>query len=365
MRAVVIGGGVAGPVAALALRRVGWDVTVYEAYADPAGDVGSFVSLGANGLRALAAVGARDAVAARGTAIPLLRLWSGRGRLLGEAARERVTLMRGHLVETLRDLAVAAGAEVVTGRRLVDVRDDRAVLDDGTRDSADLVVGADGIRSRLRTIVDPQAATPVYAGLWSVGGRSTHPVEPGAFNLTFGAKATFVHAAAAHGTLWTAQFPAPAAPARPPTAEELIAAFAGDRSPAARVIERTDQWHPFTVFRQLPATPAVHRGALVLIGDAAHPIGAGQGASLAIEDAVVLAKCLRDGQTLEAFAALRAPRTARMLRTAGANVDAKVAGPLAARVRDVMMPLLFRRFAAKGSAWMYDYDVEWATPAQP
>ncbi|GGM41733.1 FAD-dependent oxidoreductase [Dactylosporangium sucinum] len=365
MRAMVIGGGVAGPVAALALRRVGWDVTVYEAYADPAGDVGSFVSLGANGLRALDAIGAAAAVTARGTAIPLLRLWSGRGRLLGETARERVTLMRGHLVETLRDLAAGAGAEVVTGRRLIDVRGRSAVFDDGTRDRADLVVGADGIHSRMRTIVDPRAATPVYAGLWTIGGRSTHPVEPGAFNLTFGARATFVHAATAHGTLWTAQVPA----GRPgPAAEDVAALFAGDRSPATRVIERTEQWHPFTVMRRLPSTPAVHRDGMVLVGDAAHPIGAGQGASLAIEDAVVLAKCVRDAaavdQALEAFAALRAPRTARMLRTAGATVDAKVAGPLAARVRDVMMPFFFRRFAARGSAWMYDYDVDWTTPAQ-
>jgi salicylate hydroxylase len=51
-----------------------------------------------------------------------------------------------------------------------------------------------------------------------------------------------------------------------------------------------------------------------------------------------------------------------MLKAAGANHDAKVAGPLAARVRDVMMPVFFRRFAEKGGSWMYDYDVEWQNP---
>ncbi|MFD0890555.1 FAD-dependent oxidoreductase, partial [Streptosporangium algeriense] len=57
MRAIVIGAGVAGSATALALRHIGAEVTVYEAYADPAGDVGSFISLAANGLRGLEALG--------------------------------------------------------------------------------------------------------------------------------------------------------------------------------------------------------------------------------------------------------------------------------------------------------------------
>ncbi|GAA2578021.1 FAD-dependent monooxygenase [Dactylosporangium fulvum] len=391
MEAMIIGGGVAGPVTALALRRIGWNVTIHEAYTDPAGDVGSFVSLGANGLRALDAIGAGDAVTARGTAIPLLRLWSGRGRLLGEAPRGRVTLMRGHLVETLRDLAIDAGARLVTGRRLQDVRNGVATFADNTRTAgdsrttsretgqpgsghrhvgqpatADLIVGADGVHSRMRTIVDPDAPAPVYAGLWIISGRSTHPVEPGAFNLMLGSKATFVYTATAAGTLWSAQVPARTRPAASLDHESLLELYHGDRGPAARIIEHTDQWHPFTVLRRLPSAPRSHRDAMVLLGDAAHPIGAGQGASLAIEDAVVLAKCLRDRATvtdaLAAFDRLRRPRTDRMLKATGVNSDAKIAGPLAARVRDVLMPVLFRRFAARGSAWMYDYDVEWQTP---
>jgi 2-polyprenyl-6-methoxyphenol hydroxylase-like FAD-dependent oxidoreductase len=372
-KAIVIGGGVAGPVAAIALRRVGWDVTVYEAYADPAGDVGSYVSLGANGLRALEAVGARAAVVAAGTEIPLLRLWSGRGKLLGEAPRGRVTLMRGHLVEALREEARATGAELLTGYRLQTVRDGAALLTapgGGTvRVAADLVVGADGIHSTLRRVIDPEAPQPEYAGLWSIGGRSLHRVAPGAFNLMFGSKATFVHAATGHGTLWTAQVPTRTQPAAPLDRDGLLALFATDHGPARAIIEATDAWHPFTAMRHLPAPPRTARDTLVLIGDAAHPIGAGQGASLAIEDAVLLAKCLRDHPSptaaVSAFETLRQPRTARMLKAAGANLDAKVAGPLAARARDIMMPFFFKRFAEKGSAWMYDYDIDWNTPLTP
>ncbi len=53
MRVVVVGGGVAGSASAIALARIGAQVTVYEAYENPAGPVGSFVSLSVNGLRAL------------------------------------------------------------------------------------------------------------------------------------------------------------------------------------------------------------------------------------------------------------------------------------------------------------------------
>jgi len=376
MRAMIIGGGVAGPVAALALRRVGCDVTVYEACTDPAGNVGSYVSLSANGLRALEVIGARAGVAASGTEIPLLRLWSGRGKLLGEAQRGRVTLMRGHLVETLRNLAAEAGVEIVTGRRLRDLADGVATFtstgratdsqDADLEATADVIIGADGIHSRLRTVIDPDAPAPSYAGLWTIGGRSTHAVEPGAFNLMFGARATFIHAATSSGTLWTAQVPAGTRPTVPLDRAALLALYAGDRGPAAAIIEQTDQWHPCTVMQSLPSMPRIRRDNMILIGDAAHPIGAGQGASLAIEDAVILAKCIRDRDSvaaaLDSFELVRRPRTDKMLKAAGANHDAKVAGPFAARVRDVMMPVFFRRFAEKGGAWMYDYDVEWQTP---
>jgi 2-polyprenyl-6-methoxyphenol hydroxylase-like FAD-dependent oxidoreductase len=387
VKAIVIGGGVAGPVAALALRRIGWDVTIYEAYADPAGDVGSYVSLGANGLRALDAIGARAAVAARGTEIPLLRLWSGRGKLLGEASRGRLTLMRGHLVEAVRELAIDVGADMVTGCRLqtagaaakpasvlqpthqagaVAKAVSSGALGASHESGADLIVGADGVHSTLRTVIDPDAPKPDYAGLWTVGGRSAHPVEPGAFNLTFGARATFVHASTAHGTLWTAQVPARLQPEAPLDREALLALYAADRGPAAELIQHTDEWHPFTIMRQLPSVPRTSRENMILIGDAAHPIGAGQGASLAIEDAVLLAKCMRDRtgvpDALQAFEVLRRPRTDKMRKLAGASLDSKVTGPLTARVRDLMMPYFFRRFAEKGSAWMYDYDVDWRTP---
>ena len=126
MRAAVAGGGVAGSASAIALARIGADVTVYEAYEDPAGPVGSFVSLAVNGLRALDALGCL-------TAGPAGRL---PGRAPAHVVRPRqaarrggprpppeddllsVTLMRADLVTALRTAALDAGARIVTGQRL-------------------------------------------------------------------------------------------------------------------------------------------------------------------------------------------------------------------------------------------------------
>ncbi|HEX3787209.1 MAG TPA: NAD(P)-binding protein [Pseudonocardiaceae bacterium] len=126
MKVVVVGGGVAGAAGAIALRRIGAEVTVYEAYEDPAGPVGSFLSLATNGLRCLAVLGCLADVQRVGFAVDRQRMWSGRGKLLGDVPRARpagdplrsVTLMRGDLVTALRTEALRAGARIVTGRRL-------------------------------------------------------------------------------------------------------------------------------------------------------------------------------------------------------------------------------------------------------
>ena len=173
MRAVVAGGGVAGSAVAIALKRIGADVTVYEAYDDPAGPVGSYVSLAVNGLRALEALGCLAPVQSAGFPVARQRMWSGRGKLLGEAARGRrpqdplhsVTVMRADLVTALRAAARDAGAEIITGQRL-DVGSDPRMAD------ADVVVGADGIWSATRRVLDPAAPQPAYAGLYTVSGTS-------------------------------------------------------------------------------------------------------------------------------------------------------------------------------------------------
>ena len=369
MRVMVAGGGVAGTACAVALAATGAEVTLYEAYEDPAGPVGSFLSLAANGLRGLDVLGALDPVRAAGFAVPRQRMWAGNGKLLGDVARARtaqdpmisVTLMRSDLVSVLREQARRAGARIVTGGRLTS--DDLAAA---TADGTDLVVGADGIWSATRRFLDPSAPDPVYGGQYSVSGVSRGlGLEPGSWNMIYGRRGAFIYLPAPDGSVWwSAQVSAPQPPG-PGTADlDRLATLYAAEHQAVRILRAsdpaTDPGHGVTSHHVLAPVPRWHDDRTVLVGDAAHPVGSGQGASMAIEDAIVLAQELQaKGSVAAALAGYderRRPRVAKMAKAAASNRDAKVAGPVAARMRNLMMPLFFGRFYEKATAWLYAYD---------
>ena len=365
MRVVIAGGGVAGTACAVALAATGAEVTLYEAYEDPAGPVGSFLSLAANGLRGLDVLGALDAVRAAGFAVPRQRMWAGNGKLLGDVARARpaqdpmisVTLMRSDLVSVLREQARRAGARIVTGHRLTS--DDLAAA---AADGTDLVVGADGIWSATRRFLDPAAPGPVYGGQYSVSGVSHGlGLEPGSWNMVYGRRGAFIYLPAPDGSVWwSAQVSAPRPPG--PDADRLdqLGALYAAEERVVTILRAADTGHGVTHHHVLAPVPRWHDDRTVLVGDAAHPVGSGQGASMAVEDAIVLAQELQaKGSVAAALAGYderRRPRVAKMAKTAASNRDAKVAGPVAARMRNLMMPLFFGRFYEKATAWLYAYD---------
>jgi 2-polyprenyl-6-methoxyphenol hydroxylase-like FAD-dependent oxidoreductase len=372
MKVVIAGGGVAGAVAAVALRRIGASVTVVEAYEEPAGEVGSFISLSGNALRALDDLGLRDQMRRQGFPVPRQQMRSSSGRLLGDLPRGRlhndpvhsVTLMRGALVRELRTEALRSGAGIHTGRRVTGFDGQNVVYADGATESCDLLVGADGIHSTVRRILDPAAPEPEYAGLYSVSGVSDLPVGPGLFTMTFARAGAFAHITAPDGKVWwSAQVSAPEAPTFEgvdwlPKLRDLYR----HESHVLEVLRTATHLHRPTLMHVLAEVPVQHTDSAVLIGDAAHPVGAGQGAALAIEDAIVLAGALEAAESfpegLARFDAIRRPRTRRMLAMADDNRGAKKAGWAKQRLTDVMMPVFFRFFHEKATAWMYTYKTE-------
>lgn len=352
MRVTIIGGGVAGSAAAIALCRIGAQVTVYEAYEDAGGQVGSFLSLAVNGLRGLAALGCLADVQRAGFPVAEQCTWSSSGRSLGVVPRGRraadplpsITLMRADLVTVLREHARNAGARILTG--------ERADKDD----TADVVVGADGIWSATRRTLDP--AEPSYAGLYSVSGTA-EPVDrmrAGTFNMIMARRGAFIYLPAPDGTVWwSAQIAAP----RPSDDPDLMEIFRTEPR-ALDILRGAHPGRTGTRHHVLPEVRTQHDDRTVLIGDAAHPVGAGQGASMAIEDAVVLAWALATHPVpaaLQAFDGQRRDRLGKMARMATRNRDAKAAGPLARRMRDLVMAHVFPRFYPRATGWLYDYEV--------
>ncbi len=373
MEVIVVGGGVAGTASAIGLRRLGAEVRLYEAYPDPGGEVGSYLSIAANGLHALDELGCLARVQARGYPVARQRMWSGDGKLLGDVPRARIrdddlhsiTLMRAALVAELRLAAQDAGVTVLTGERLVDAAEQAgrrvvARFAGGRTDEADLLVGADGIWSATRALLNPGLAGPQFAGQYTVSGVSTGvDVPAGIFNIAFCRNGAFLWVRAPGGEVWwQAQVTSDELPARSGTnwSTRLGDLYRGEPEPL-RIIAGVDRLHPVTVNHFLPEVPVWHSDRLVLVGDAAHPIGAGQGASMAIEDAVALVAALAAepviGTALAGYERSRRPRIREVLKVADDNRRVKKSGPVRRRLERLVMPIVIPRFYEKATAWLY------------
>jgi len=138
--------------------------------------------------------------------------------------------------------------------------------------------------------------------------------------------------------------------------------FADDAGPASDIISATTNELAAFPLYDMPVVPTWHRDAMVIIGDAAHATSpsSGQGASMAIEDAIVLAKCLRDCDGIrQAFATYEGLRGNASSRTQRASDRAR--GTVGRWFRDLLMPLALKLFASPNAhAWLYGYHNDWS-----
>ncbi len=390
--ALVIGAGVAGPVAAMALQRAGVAPTVYEAHPGTADDIGAFLTLQVNGVDALRAVGAGAAVEGLGILTPSMRFRSGSGKVLGEVSTGEplpdgtagVTLRRSDLYRALRDEVQRRGIAVEHGRRLVDARPVpggvRAEFADGSSATADILVGADGIRSRVRRAIDPAAAPARYVPVLNIGGYAPSQAtdaRPGEYEMIFGRKAFFGYAVAPDGAVWWF--------ANPPRREEpapgeldamtteqwrswLLELFAADRTPACAIIESTPGELAGWATYDIPSVRRWHRDGMIVIGDAAHATSpaSGQGASMSIEDAVELGRCLRDlpdpAAAFAAYERLRRERVEKVVAAGARASNVKAAGPVGRVLRDAVLPVFLRMQARQSAAWLHGHHIDWDAP---
>ncbi len=369
LRAVVVGGGIGGIAAAVALAQSGIDVQVYE-QAQRLTEVGAGVSLAPNGLRVLERLGAGERIGRVGARYSSSQLRLSDGRVMPHEPYQFAVPGQNVGIHRADLLAVLAGrlppSTVRTGYRCTGFSQDDSSATvgfaDGSTATADVVIGADGIHSVLQGFV-VAPAEPVFSGVVAYRGLVPRPADypagtirmwmgEGRHFLVFPVRAGqllnyvgFVQSDTAVRESWSA----PGDPAA------LAAHFAGWDPIIGQVIAAISgpggsgfQWG---MYDRVPL-PRWSIGRLTLLGDAAHPMlpHLGQGVNQALEDAVALATLLGACASpagvprgLAAYEGLRRDRTARVQlgsRRQGAGYDSSGS------------QLIDRR-------WIYEYDA-WA-----
>jgi salicylate hydroxylase len=344
----VVGAGLGGLTAAVALRQAGFDVQVYEQ--SPAlTEVGGGINMGPNAVRVLYRLGlgpALDREAVRPISTHQRRWQDGR-TLQRAPLNPRCQELYGapHLTVHRADLlaVIASGypaERIRLGHRLIglDQQGDRVVarFDNGARAEADLLIGADGINSAVRAALLGEEA-PRFAGC--VAYRGLVPVERIAdLELELGSQSWvgpgghFVHYFVSRGRLlnfvgwtehdtwnredWTDRA----------TIARALAAFEGWHPQIRRIIAAADTCFIWALFDREPL-PRWSVGRVTLLGDACHPMYPfmAQGAAQAIEDGATLAACLAadsvsdPAETLHRYETLRRPRVTRLQEMSRAN----------------------------------------------
>ena len=347
--AVVVGGGIGGLAAGIALHERGWQVRVLER-APEFSEVGAGISVWANALRALDMIspGLADEVRNRGDVELQGGIQARDGRLLSRADADEIVrrfgpvimLHRADLLQVLLDRLPPTALE--PGVEVRDVDANGVVTHDGGEERADLVVGADGVNSTVRRRLWPNDAPPRYAGY--TGWRWVTPNAPnGVGGETWGRGTRFGRAPLPDGRMYCyAAANAPeGAPAPGGELSELRARFGDWHDPIPALVEAAGESE---ILRhdlyELPDLSSFTRGAVALLGDAAHAMtpNLGQGACQALEDAAVLADTAPDLARYDRERRPRTQRVVKMSRQMGAM--GQWSWPPAVALRDRLLPLV-------------------------
>ena len=395
-RALIIGGGVAGPVLALFLKRSGFDVQIFEASRGLA-DTGGALGLAANGMNVLAGAGVIEQVRDVSVTAGEWAFENQHGKLLAcmssghppaRYGHAPVMITRAALHCVLVGHAEGEGIPVHYNKRLVSI-DDRlnqpivAHFEDGATAEGDFIVGSDGIRSQVRQAVMPEAPKPVYTGLMAPGGFSPcvgdacyGPRSNQRTHFIFGQSGFFgyfnVVTPAGPRACWWSTASAPleskekmAATTKADLQQRLLALHGDWAHPVPQLISSAEDILNIPI-HDVPNLPHWSAGRTLLIGDAAHAVAphSGQGASMALEDAMFLAKLLREsnGASVEkvfaSFEQQRRPRTDKVIALGRRNGQRKEKMSVFAYWLQQQMIRIFVPLTSKKQDWLLGYKVE-------
>ena len=370
----VIGGGIGGLTAALAFARRGAIVTVYE-QATALTEVGAGIQITPNGARALGALGLEPALAASGItaeAVAPMDALSGREITRFDLTRQSPPYRffhRAALIDILARACEASGVRVVLGARIDALQPDGSFQVGGDRIKPDLLIGADGLHSVVRGVLN-RPENPFFTGqvAWRAISKTDHPapvariwMAPGRHLVTYPLGHNRLNIVAVQErSQWAGEgWHHPDAPGN------LRKVFSDCSWELAGILASVTEVNLWGLFRH-PVAPHWHNEKIAILGDAAHPTlpFLAQGANLAIEDAFALAQCCDTQDSLARalirYQTRRRPRVTKAIAAANANARNYHFGGVARRVAHLGLQGMGRvapdAFLNRLS-WLYDYDV--------
>jgi salicylate hydroxylase len=387
-RIAIVGGGIGGLAAALALERRGLEAIVCE-QSPVLSEIGAGLNLTPNAVKALRALGVENEVnaIASGSEFLNIRSWKS-GRYISRMRRGDFRQKFGapnlsvHRADLLGVLSGALkSTDIRVGKRCISVEQrDRGIgarFADGSEVDADIIVGADGIHSAVRTSVFG-ADAPRFTGCICWRGMAPASAIPPGINIHDGAlwmgpHGHVVHYPVRRGELlnivahsdsdaWTEE-----SWTRECDVSEPMSTYAGWNPELTRLYPCSERWYKWALYDREPLE-RWSRGRATLLGDSAHAMlpYLGQGAAMAIEDAYALAAMIArqpddlDG-ALVAYERIRAPRAKAAVLGSRARAKENHLPSRFAQIKRDLKFALRERFGRDTTAfqvgWLYEYDI--------
>jgi salicylate hydroxylase len=372
----IIGAGIGGLAAAIALRARGMNVSVFEEAASPR-EAGAGISIPPNAVNLLKRTGLRDAIEKITTTSQGLTLRTSRGELV--PTRSASSAMRSyqiHRVDLLNMLLGLVGETVIFGHQCVAVDETRPgvrlTFANGAVCDADLAIGADGIHSMVQRTIG-LTASPTSEGIVAYRGlvptqKLSGVEELRGLNMWMGQGRSLICFPVSQGRLLNVVAFVPSSLDMeetwfaPGDLKTLAAEYSGWDTPVRDIITAFDQTFRWGIYDR-PPLPYWSTGCVTLLGDAAHPMVPhfGQGAGQAIEDGFALALLLERARRDEIPSRLQAYQNLRLERTSRIQAASRQAGRFY-RSADSNLSERTEKLQEwmSAAAWIFPYDTEQA-----
>jgi len=383
-KVIIIGAGVAGPILALQLKKIGFQPEIFEARSENNKNEGVFLGITPNGLNVLKEF--IDLEKLKEDYTPgSMKFFNARGKQIAELGTayqkqkygvETLQLKRANLNTYARAAAAEAGIKIEYNKKFVRYNESEdqvtAYFADGTSVTGDMIIGCDGMFSEVRNQLFPEKSVIRYTKLISTGGYAkiaelSEPLD--SIRMTFGERGFFAYSVSDKGEVWwfnnyfRDQEPKPQETEKilkDEIKDHLADIHRNDDPLFSRIIRNSYEIIAYPVY-DLPRLSKWYKGKVCLIGDAAHGISPhiGQGASLALEDTVVITEQLQLNKECEAafqaFQSERQPRVEKIIKNARKVGNTKTkTNPITAWFRDLFIGFFISK-QIKQLDWIYGW----------